>query len=516
MSVKKKVAAPKTTAVAAPAKKVVKKAAGPKPEINHGVGRKVLFDQIQTMEFSLKHVNGPMTSERMKTILGWTEVPDDDPNPLDYDVLDNERKKIRLKNNVANRPFRTALGRTWESEVLYDRWNGGLGNGPNGETIIVGRTGLVLDGQHRGVGFVLAVQEWHADQAKDPAERRWTNWDKEPVVECLVVFGISEESKVVDTINTGEPRSLADVLFRDDQYFGELTGKERVTIAKIAEHAIRMLAHRTAAFADAFAPNRTHSEQIEFLHRHPKLLQCVKRIFESDTNGSITEHVSLGSAAALMFLMGCAGDTGEKYRNAERPTDSMLKWGHWELADQFWTGIGDKLDRFFEPLSAARAVIAQDAQSVSKPERIALVVKAWDLFSRGKPITHEAIALSYRGEGEERHLAETPLVCPIDVGSPKELEEAEEAANAGDPDDYEPEKPTEEQKELRKRTRGKLTKPLKIGMKVWVVGDPVETSWSGELVELAGKNARVKVDKKFAGAGKTVAVKVIDLLDRQP
>ena len=290
-----------------------------------------------------------------------------------------------------------------------------------------------------------------------------------------------------------------------------MSGGERVKVAKIAEYAIRTLGYRTAAFANAFAPNRTHSEQIEFLQRHPRLLQCVKWIYEAESERSVSNVIPLGTAAGLMFLMGSAGDTGEKYTKAlketSRPHENMLKWGHWDLAEKFWEAIGNSDKKMF-PIKEALAQVSQDGDSISKDVQMGIIVKAWNLFSNGKPLTAESLALQFQEDGEGRkHLTEKPLISPIDLGSPKAVDDEEKE----DPVDEEPEVLSEDDKLARKAARNKLHKPIKEGDMVWVKCDPVESRWRGELTELAGKNARVQVPKGLAGAGKQQAVLVTQL-----
>jgi hypothetical protein len=346
---------------------------------------------------------------------------------------------------------------------------------------------------------VLAAQEWDTDKES------WPLWSEMPSIECIVVTGIDESSKVVDTINTGMPRTLADVIFRDSQYFADASSSDRRKIAKVAEHAIRMLGHRLASFADAFAPNRTHSECIEFLQRHPKLLDCVQFVYDAETDqGSVSNVVPLGTAAALMYLMGSSATTSTEYSSAEQPCERMLDWSAWDKACEFWEAVGNSASSLF-PIKEQLSAIAQDADSISRAERMGVVVKAWGGFSNGLALTADMLALTYTADGEGvRHLSETPLISVVDLGAPQNRELTVPPV----------EKPVVP-KVVKVKTK-KPGSPIDIGDTVWVLEDPVEASWSGQLTQLAGKNAKVLVGPGFANKGKQVAVRVVQLQHNKP
>lgn len=484
---------------AAPAKKTVKKVPKPEPVVSsvvdHGAGREVVYDTLGSTVYAIGGENGPLSEDDVKQLLGWQEEPEGGEWGLEFDLKDMTGKKIRLNNNIANRPFRASLSLTWEGEFLHGSWQ------VNGEAILLGRTGLVLDGQHRLVAFVLACQEY----AMRPQE--WPNMVvaevmqpdktviKTPVMETFVAFGISESSKVVDTINTGAPRTLADVIYRAFEHlFGEeLPKKDMVAIGKISEHAIRLLSHRTAAFKDAFSPTQPHSELIDFVYRHSRLLKCVRHVYESEDKEtkSISGIVPLSTAAALMFLMGSCESDGKRYNDIAQPNENMLKWGRYKDAQDFWAYIGDNNSRVFA-IKQAISVASQDVDSVSKAERIGIVIKAWHFFScdatRDTSMDADHLKLEYSGTGMDRRLVEFPQISPIDRVPGKRIEPENEAP-------VEPES---------------SATGLKIGDSVWIQEADIEASWQAQIVEVNSKGTKdkhkVKILKPFAGAGKEVYV----------
>jgi hypothetical protein len=313
------------------------------------------------------------------------------------------------------------------------------------------------------------------------------------VMESVIAFGISERASVVDTINTGEPRTLADVIFRNDEYFNDLSKGERAKIAKVAEHAIRLLGHRTAAFKDAFSPNQTHPELIEFLHRHARLLKCVRHIYDSEIkeSHSISSIVPLSTAAALMYLQGCSGGDCKRYLDNVTPNEGMLDWSLYKTAEDFWALIGDSNGRVFA-IKEAISVAAQNTDSVSRAERIGFVIKAWQFYSAlpDQVMGPEHLALEYREESTTdthgntvitRSLAEHPKCCAIDFVSPKDAVEDEPEA--------EPEEAADDETAAAvKPAKGKKTAAtglLNAGDSIWVLEDPIDGSWQAKVVDPA-------------------------------
>ena len=482
-------------------KAAVKKAVAKEPEIDHGSGRAIVYPTLGVSLYKKDNPKGPLTVKVMKELLGWEEEPaaEDEKFGDDFDLRDNYQTKIRLKNNIKNRPLELSRCKTWEADILHGNWC------VNGETFILGRTGIVLDGQHRGVGLVLAAQEWETNK------EAWPHWTEAPWIETFVVSGIDESSKVVDTINTGAPRTLADVIFRDDQYFDGIGSGERKKIAKVAEHAIRMLAHRTAAFADAFNTNQTHSSMIEFLHRHKKLLDCIRLIWDAENDeGSISKVVPLGAASALMFLMGCSGDDGKNY--AESPSDKSVKWGHWDLACKFWEAMGNGAQSLFPIKSAIAAIGENSERGASRDERIGVLTKAWALYSVGKMFAAADLSLSYNEDGEGTKIldkSKLPFVGVIDKGGLKKDNRLPDEEEAPANTEAAPAKP-------REKRVVENPKPLAVGDECWVKCDPVEASWYGRITELHIKTAKVLVGRGFAGTGRSEIVSVNQLQRDDP
>lgn len=246
--VEKKTVASKEKKPQAPAKKKVspsqqKKETPPKGETPpkktepktkkepHAITRQTLYPKIEVALCSVETGN-PLTAEKAKDLLGWVPECGKEEFGNNFLLHDTEGRKVRCYNNGTNRPLYLPVVQTLKQEILNRRWQ------LNGETMIVGNTGLTLNCQHRLVALVLASQEW----VKDP--QKWSDWKTEPTLDTVVVRGIDESDTVVNTMDTCKPRSLADVLYRSE-FFHKLSIKDRKEAAKMLSYAIMLLWDRT-------------------------------------------------------------------------------------------------------------------------------------------------------------------------------------------------------------------------------------------------------------------------------
>jgi hypothetical protein len=347
----------------------------------------------------------PITVSQAKQWLDWEEEGSNKYEE-DYLLKDNNGLKVRCYNNITNRPFDRRLCKMLSQEILRGNWV------LNHETIIFGETGLVNSGQHRLVGLILAAQTWE----NEPDD--WPFWEEEPFIESLVTFGASEEDDVVNTLDTGKGRSLSDVIYRSDM-LSDLEPKERKQAAKMVEHSVRLLWHRTGASSDAFNPSliRTHMESLYFIDLHPKLMECVEHIYEENTDKRISKYISPGYASGLLYLMGSAASDPNAYHKSEPPMEKVLDWSLWEKACDFWVHIDTDT---MQPLKEALVGILNKGGG-SMAERLALLVKTWNIFSTGKRVSAKVLELKYQADEDGiQILAEYPTLGGIDLDKSEE------------------------------------------------------------------------------------------------
>jgi len=364
--------------------------------------------------------DGGLTAEDAKQILGWEPEPEKEKwSGEEYTFKDRTGTKVRLGNNPTNRPFRMTLANRWASEMLRGKWS------LNGETIVVDCEGDVADGQHRLVGLVLAEQSRAANPDK---------WGKKPIeVPALIVTGVSDKPEVTDTLNLGQKRSLGDVIFRRRE-FENLTESEQKKIARILAGALRLVWLRVGGKTVSDAPHFPHSEALEFLGKHPYLVDASAYVFNEEGGGGaegrlISSRISLGYAAGLLYL----GATAKSDPDKDKPDRSL-----WEKAEEFWTlfASGAGLEKG-SPILSLRGLLEKAEASGAKGRDaiIGMVAKAWNAFVDGKKLAPAECRIKERVDKDtgRRVLAEEPRMGGLDVEREPEPEAEPEPSKGPKP-----------------------------------------------------------------------------------
>lgn len=362
-----------------------------------------------------------MTADRAKKLLGWQEESEnikfDEDNP--HHILDTKGRKIRLTNNLCNRPFTLSNAMAWCQEVLMKRWE------LNGESIIVGEYGNIISGQHRAVGLIFANQIW-----EDKQGQYGELWPTAPVMETIIVYGIKETDKVINTVDTGKPRSLAEVIARSE-HFSHYKKGDRYKLSKLTDYAVRVLWERTGA-ANAYSPRRTHAESLDFIARHPRMLEAVKHIYEENGNENLVgRYLAPGRSAALMYLMAGAltereredkqgySDIAESTDASIKPSELQVDFELWEKASEFWVLLaGGDANMLAVRAAISDCITAKDEVVIRST---AIMVKAWLQFVEGEKITAASLKLDLITKEEEDYLNETPICGGIDLGKFKDI-----------------------------------------------------------------------------------------------
>lgn len=397
-----------------------KKQQPPKPrEILYPKPKSEIMDDNATDKVTGKPSRN-MAVDDCKKLLGWLEEVGEIKFGADYLFTDKRDKKVLCTNNVTNRPLYMPTVETLIGEHLHRRWR------MNGEPIIIGKTGLILNGQHQLISLVLANQIWEDAGGARKDNKYYEYWKTPPTMPKLIIFGIEEADEIVNTMDTCKPRSLADVIYRSE-YFKAMGKSDRMKVAKITEYAVKMLWARTGAGLDAFSPRRTHAESLDFIARHPRLLLCVRHIHEEDGNdGKIKRFLSPGYSAAFLYMMGSAttereNDDKTGYSQVAHPNEAMLNWDMWDKACEFFVMLaaGHKV---MEPIREALGDLFKGKGcGGNSDERQALLAKAWACWQDTGEVDIADLELEYtEGEDGMSSLAECPTVGGIDLGRPKE------------------------------------------------------------------------------------------------
>ncbi len=404
--------------VAKPKTQAKKSAAPAEPE------RPVVYEDVQVNLLSGKDA---LTAQLAMQVLGWEEETDEIKFGDSYTLIDETGKKVRCVNNAKNRPLNEGWARTLMQDILMKRWAGPNGNGKtvNGEAVIIGRTGLVLSAQHRMIGLVLANQVWAGDQAEHWRDK----WPTAPVLDTIMVCGVDESDETTMTLDNVRPRSLADVLYVGG-YFSKKKDSERKVLVKMLENAVKLLWERTLQDQDAFTPRRTHSEALDFIGRHPRVVDAVKHVYEENGGADkrITKFVPGGLAAGLMYLMAFSGTEDKKvtkYKRADAPKEQMLDRSRWDKAEEFWTLLAGTAAELKGMREALGELPAKDADNVRA--KMAQICKAWNHWVSGGSMTAKGLKLATKTDEDLgcEVVAEFTTVGGIDFGAAVEVEDDE-------------------------------------------------------------------------------------------
>jgi hypothetical protein len=310
-------------------------------------------------------------------LLGWEELDDSADN---YLLTDEDGKKVQCVNNAHNRPFNETWARTLAQDILNGHWR------DNGEAIVIGKSGQVLSAQHRLVGLVLADQLWRGKNAPHWKAKSSTP----PVIESTLSLGVSEEPATIRTLDNVRPRTLSDVLYTEENVFGRLSAAARKEAIRNLDYAIRFLWNRTGQSNPSygsFTSYRTHSESLDFFHRHPHLAQVVEHItginerpkMKDEDGKTITGPApitqvagSAGIAAGIEYLAGCSASDEDQvaaYHQAEPPSEKkgkkdLLDWSLLEKALAFFEELPQ-----MEEVRAALASTFLDWKGISRSRR---------------------------------------------------------------------------------------------------------------------------------------------------
>ena len=362
------------------------------------------------LEVQLAMGERAVDAEQAKVLLGWEEETEENRFGDDYLFADTLGSKIKCHNNIRNRPLYMGNVEQLKQDMLQRRWQF------NGEPILIGKTGLILNGQHQLIALVLAEQE--------RVGRNYEHWSEKwggPVqIDKLVVCGIEETDEVFETMDTCKPRTVADLLYRSP-HFENLTPRHRKASARVLDYAIRLLWQRTGVSQGPFVSKRTHSEALDFLARHPRLIECVGQVLRLNEGNAISRYLGLGYAAGLLYLMGSAASDGDFYRNREAPSEKDLDWGAWGKAVEYWTLFANQeLADLHEVRYSLGSLYDKDVNGEEGPslaEKLAIVCRGWVLYQAHGHVSKEGLDLHYTVDRRGiQHMTSNPCVGGIDLG----------------------------------------------------------------------------------------------------
>jgi hypothetical protein len=384
----------------------------------------IMYDKIH-VEYC--YGDDALDEEAVKDMLGYKEVDTDD-----YVGVCKEFKKLTGKNviftkNRCNRPIRMR----GLKKLIQDHLNGHFTL--NCENIIITDRGNVFSGQNRLISFLVAC---HERQGKNSAH--WLAVRPEPfVMETLVAFGAPQTDEVFRTLNSGEPATLADVVSRSE-LLATFSDSDHKALSRITDFAVRYLWKRTNINKDSYTRERTNSEAMEFLDRHPKLMECIHHIWteskkDTDTHG-IKRVITLGNAAAMMYLMAASntsyGAYYEEIPTASERSEDQVDLTMYDKAALFWKQVAEEKGAgpMKELRNAIDFVTTQPKNGVwgegTLTLKTAVFCRAWALYAKGTKLTKENMTLRIHVDADKLHtLVDTFSFGGIDFTQPPTPEE---------------------------------------------------------------------------------------------
>lgn len=290
--------------------------------------------------------------------------------------------KVVMEKNVTNRPFSIGLSKQYADQMLKGEWAGqwnNLSRTPAGESWILDWDGHIVSCAHRCFALFLAEHERQRLAAAGCDERIEELGCKKPItIKALVVRGV--DPATADFADTGKNRSLGDVLFRRHEYDGKDLNESQIKrLSRELAVAVRLVWLRTNGEQVARGSKLHHPEALAFLEKHPRLHDAVLHIFHEEGGSGvdgkkISDYISIGYAAGMMYLAGYMHSDAAKVHNGEIDM-SRKPATTWDQAEDFWTRFANQDfsgGKKGEVVKSIHTILSKNAKAVEKHSRDAL------------------------------------------------------------------------------------------------------------------------------------------------
>ena len=274
----------------------------------------------------------------------------------------------------------------------------------NGEPIIVSQRGQITSGLKRLLALIDAREEWDRNPEKYP------KWKTEPVLETTVIYGTSDDPRIVQTNDNTHARTESHTFFVGGSA-GRILGKpndsippkERNELCRAFQGAVDFLWRRaTVGKYWGFKTNRTAQE---FADAHPMLYKCLKFIYQNNNKKNSWAlsrglRITPGVLAAVMYLMAQGRSEAHKWRNGPA-TEKKLDKSLWGQAESYWSGMAkpDKEGKLFVMTSdiiAALHSLEDEGLGGRISEKLCVIANSWALYLEGtKKFSEENLTLKY-------------------------------------------------------------------------------------------------------------------------
>ena len=438
----------------------------------------VQYPRIETRIYAVGYDYDPLDSDGAEDLLGWeseeqftarmSEGMSEEERKrhafhygTDFDFLDVKGDKIKCWNNIGNREFDREHCLSLAQDHLTRDWADSRNGGTikvqldpdtfpeggevdlsemslNGETIIVTRTSRTASAQHRLISLIFANQMWKAEPEK------WPAWTDAPTMECIIVYGISDSPRVIQTLDNVKPRSEADTIAATQ--FPDATPFERREWSQALAAATDFVWKRT----QVEGLHQTHSASMAFRKRHPSLVRAVQHVCGENKTGRPLSRLkfSQGTCSGLMYLFASSQTDTPTYRDVDprlraetlvEMDKSVTAQGRerpvWDASELFWTlvtaSVSDTGDRTMVPIKDELGRLANGTEGgATAAEKVGILCVAWNLWSTGNTLTQEDLRLDYRQRDDGTKIVDPhPCVGGIDLGvKPAKVKDSDPSA----------------------------------------------------------------------------------------
>lgn len=364
-----------------------------------GKTREVKYPQIEINNQVVPREKFRLTYSIVKAILGYVTEDEYVARRMQKGVTDKiakgefeklwpkmsltgpDGKKAVCEHNAHNRSFQLPLALDYQQDFIVRKFL------LNGEAFIVDEYGDVISGQHRGVGYIWAVQQWR----KEPRWRKY--WPEEPIYETVLVCGVPGTQDIRASLDNVRTRQLSDT-YETSDLFSDLEPIPKKECCRMLDAAIDLLWKRTGQRFREHENRQTHRASHEFLGRHPKLIEAVRHLFNQNKERAISlAKLSPGQCSALMYLMAASGSDGKRYRDSDPPSEEQVDLRYWDKAKDFWSLLASKATAMVPVLNALNAVVSGNYGTLEMADKkTAVIVQAWNQWSTGQKLSPESVA----------------------------------------------------------------------------------------------------------------------------
>lgn len=371
-------------------------------------------------------------------------------------------KRYKAANNKTNRPIRAADRKRYMAEMLGGNWEF------TGESMCFDTKGHVVSGQHRQI----AILDAEAELLRDPGAYRGVKLEFPQVVS----YGVKPKS--ADKVDTGVSRNATDVIYRKG-IFKDLELRDAKKCSADLAVAQRLVWLRMRGKPVSRGGRQHNQQMLDTLKAHPKLEVAVRFIYELDqpqfgsktetdeegnetqvreeikAAGSISNKISRGYAAALLYLQAACGEDRDLYeergygdfctdadvagvsssvnrrkavleafggrwygsQDQEFETGGIVVAGgnDWQEACKFWFTVSEPYGQ--EKGSPVMAWIAyrekmRGDENTNRDEIVGVTIKAWNAEVAGEEVkTPSKLALK-----KVAGVLEFPVIGGLDIG----------------------------------------------------------------------------------------------------